>query len=84
MTNASPVQVRSFASTKSVVSCVLHFASRAGTRGLGALVAFGDAVGRAVWLSSATVGSGEDGVPAGPPAQAVARTASAAMLTAQG
>src|SRR5919204_1439887 len=46
MTNASPLHVRSFASTKSVVSCVLHFASRGATCRLGALVMLGDDVGR--------------------------------------
>src|SRR5881396_880316 len=43
MTNASPGQVRSFASLRSPVTCVLHFASFGATVRAGALVAFGDA-----------------------------------------
>src|SRR5258706_8873573 len=79
MTNASPPHFRSFASTKSPVIWVLHFASRGAMVSDGALVGFGVAVDTRLAVGLATAAGEDVVVPSGAAAwQAAARAASTA------
>src|SRR6266545_2265105 len=53
ITNASPGHDRSFATTMSPVTCVLHFTSRGGMVSVGALVALGSGTGDGVVIVAA-------------------------------